>query len=395
MKKLLLFIPLFFALCQFTLPAQHPVREITRIPFRLENGELLIEVKIGDNVLPMVVDTKSKGLFLYRWAQAKSELKMKYKPGYEGGRDSLILGQTRIARIDIGSVHFKPGRVKVYKNSSWFKMRGKTVAGVIGSDLFRRFVVHFDYENQELRLYDPGTFEAGEGFKPGTIEISKGAALLAADFVFPEARLKNEWVMLSTGYGGAICIKHKAAKKYGLFDTGVQRKALRAFEWPGHIFPASLSHAASVSVMNKNFESVPVMAARSDKTFAADHPFDDIMIGNEILQRFNFTLDYPKKKIYYRSNGNIKKDFSLRRSGLIVSRNPMTGSFSVEKVSPGSPAGKGGIKAGDEIISLSYLPVDGLSLDELRAKLNRPSGKVIILVKREGKYFRLSYRNPQ
>jgi len=241
MKKLLLFTLLLFALCQLSLLAQHPVQEITRIPFRLENGELIIDVQIADNVFPMVVDTKSKGLFLYRWAQAESELKMKYKPGYGGGRDSLLLGQTRIERIDIGSVHFKPGRVKVYKNSHWFKMRGNPVAGVIGSDLFKRYIVHFDFEELQLQLYDPGTFEAGDRFKTGTVEISRGALLVAANFVFPGDREKNEWVMLSTGYGGAICIKHKAAKKYGLFDAGVQRKALRAFEWPGHIFPAALS----------------------------------------------------------------------------------------------------------------------------------------------------------
>ncbi len=395
MKKLLLFTQLFFALCQFTLLAQHPVQEITRIPFRLENGELIIDVQIADNVFPMVVDTKSKGLYLYRWAQTQAGLKMKYKPGYEGGRDSLILGQTRMERIDIGAVHFNPGRVKVYKNSSWFKMRGKPVAGVIGSDLFKRYIVHFDFEELQILLYDPGTFEAGDRFKTGKIEISRGSALVAADFVFPGARLKNEWVMLSTGFGGAICIKHKAAKKYGLFDAGVRQKALRSFEWPGHVFPASLSYAASVSVMNKNFESVPVLAARSDKTFAAEHPFDDIMIGNEILQRFNFTIDYPNKRIYYRSNGNINKEFTVRRSGLIISRNPQSGIFFIEKVYPGSPAWKGGVRAGDEIISIYYQPVDSFSLDKLRTLLNRSAKKVELLVRRDGKYHRLSFRNPQ
>lgn len=394
MKKLLLFTLFLFAFFQFTLPAQHPVREITRVPFHLENGELLIEVKIGGRAFPMVLDSKSRGLFLYRWAQVRSGLKIKYKPGYGGGRDSLLLGRSRIDRIDVGNLHFKPGRVKVYKNSSWFKMRGKPVAGVIGSDLFKRYIVHFDFDKREILLYDPGTFEAGEGFKTEPIEISRGAALVAADFLFPRAALNNEWVMLSTGYGGALCIKHKAAKKYGLFEAGVPRKPVAGFEWPGHVFPASLSHAASASILRENFESLPAVAARSEKTFASEHPFDEIMIGNEILRRFNFTLDYYHKRIYYRSNEKINDAFPVKRSGLIVSRNPQTGIISVEKVYPGSPAARGGIKSGDEIIAIYYRPVEPLSLDKLRSLLNRSGKKVEILIKREGKYHHLRFQNP-
>lgn len=395
MKKLLLFTQFLFLLFQSTLLAQHPVREITRIPFRLENGELLIEVKIEDHVFPMVIDSKRKGLFLYRWAQVRAGLNMKYKPGYEGGRDSLLLGRTHIERVDIGTVHFKAGRVNVYKNSSWFKMRGNPVAGVIGSDLFKRYIVHFDFDEHEILLYDRGTFEAGKQFKTRPIKLSRSAALVESDFIFPRATLKNEWVILSTGYGGAIGIKHKAAKKYGLFDAGVQRQYLEGFEWPGHIFPASLSHNVSATILSKKFESLPTLAARSDKTLAAEYRFNSIIIGNEILRRFNYTLDYFNKRIYYQSNENINDEFPVLRSGLIVSRNPQTEIFTIEKVYPGSPAEGSGIKAGDEIISIYYQPVVTYSLDKLRTLLNGSGKKVEILVKREGKYYRLDFRNPR
>jgi len=395
MKKLLFFPPFLFLLFQSSLLAQHPVREITRIPFRMENGELLIEVKIGDHVFPMVIDSKSKGLFLYRWAQVRAGLHMKYKPGYEGGRDSLLLGRTHIERVDIGTVHFKAGRVNVYKNSSWFKMRGSPVAGVIGSDLFKRYIVHFDFDEHVILLYDPGTFEVGSQFKSRPIKLSRSSALVESDFIFPRAILKNEWVILSTGYGGAIGIKHKTAKKYGLFDAGVQRQYLEGFEWPGHIFPASLSHKVSANILSKKFGSLPTLAARSDKTLAAEYRFNSIIIGNEILRRFNFTLDYFNKRIYYQSNESINDEFPVLRSGLIVSRSPQTGFFIIEKVYPGSPAERSGIKAGDEIISIYYQPVVTYSLDKLRTLLNGSGKKVEILVKREEKYYRLGFRNPR
>ena len=46
-------------------------------------------------------------------------------------------------------------------------------------------------------------------------------------------------------------------------------------------------------------------------------------IGGEVLKRFNWVLDYPRRKIYFKKNSNYKKPFWFRTSGMAMQHGGM------------------------------------------------------------------------
>ncbi len=393
MKKSAFLLLHLFAFVCIPLLAQHPVSPAARLPFLLQNGEVIVSLELNGEKLPVVLDTKEKGFFLYSKFARQAGLSFKYSPGYEGGRDSLLIGKARVREIKIASLSFRPGKVKIYRSGNWVESRGGEVAGVMGSSLFQKFIVHFDFDRQEILLYDPKSFEAGSLMQVEELEISRSSPLISANVFFPKGELKGEWILLSIGMGAALAVKHKMAKKYGLFASPIRKFPLYAFEWPGHLFPASLSYSASIRLLGYQFDSIPTLAAHRDKTLAQEHPFDDLLVGTEILHRFNFTLDYFNKKIYYRANSHLLDPFQANLSGILLRKDLKTGTFFIDRIYTDSPASQAGLQVGDEIISLYYQPVHDLSLDEMRKRLNKSNTWIEIQVIRDGKVYQCKFRN--
>ena len=104
-----------------------------------------------------------------------------------------------------------------------------------------------------------------------------------------------------------------------------------------------------VQVGNYRFRNVPTYLYK-DEFNVTSYPFVGGLLGNDLLRRFNMTINYPKREIHLVPNSHYKEPFDYAYTGLAIYY--VDGYVLVEDVVPGSPADKAGLKKDDLIIGI-------------------------------------------
>ncbi|MGB3468914.1 MAG: aspartyl protease family protein [Cyclobacteriaceae bacterium] len=270
---------------------------------------------------------------------------------------------------------------------------GAEIYGIIGYDLFSRFVVEINYDNNEITFHDPKFFKKKRYMKkiPITVERTKpyietlikytdgseadsirlmvdsGAshALLLdpeddTSIEVPEETITTN---LGKGLGGSIDGKIGRIEKY-YFDDLTFSQVLASFPDPG--------------IYNKNIKR----GSRSGT------------IGGDILSRINPVFDYQKENIYYYKGKRYKKSFAYDMSGMqITAFGPKLQLAIIEFVREGSPAHIAGIRRGDIIKRFNGDNIKNISLSKIFTELRRKEGaKIRMKIVRNGEEMKKCFR---
>ncbi len=98
------------------------------------------------------------------------------------------------------------------------------------------------------------------------------------------------------------------------------------------------------------FRKVPSFVFK-DEYNVTNYPQVGGLIGNDLMRRFNVTLNYTKQEIHIVPNSHYRDLFDYAYSGISVYY--IDGQVSVDDVVPGSPADKAGFKKDDIILSVN------------------------------------------
>lgn len=114
------------------------------------------------------------------------------------------------------------------------------------------------------------------------------------------------------------------------------------------------------------------------------------LIGNDLLRRFNVTLNYAKKEIHMVPNTHYYSPFDYAYTGLGIYSTD--GKIHVEDVITGSPAEKAGFKVGDIVVSVgsdfsnniqAYKNILQSSTQKQKVIVNRKDELIILTLKPE------------
>ncbi len=105
--------------------------------------------------------------------------------------------------------------------------------------------------------------------------------------------------------------------------------------------------------------------AYSDKTIAGN-------IGEGILHKFNWTVDYQRQEMYFEPNSFYAKPDVYNRTGMTI--DPDKPGFPIADVVAGSPADVAGIKIGDSIVAINGVTLHDGDDDLIRKYLREPVG---------------------
>ena len=105
------------------------------------------------------------------------------------------------------------------------------------------------------------------------------------------------------------------------------------------------------------------------------------LLGNSMLRRFNYYIDYYRQKLYIKPNKRFKRQFKFDKSGLIIAATGHTlRDYVIQRVLPDSPADKAGLRYGDVIKRIEGLPASFFSLSSINSILSSRSGRSITLI---------------
>lgn len=331
-----------------TLLAQ-PAKLITQFKFQqFSGGVVIIQARVNHypDTLNFILDTGSGGISLD--STTVIALSIPTQPS-----DRTIRGIAGIRKVNFlydASLHL-PGlsldslNFHVNDYAILSSVYGVKIDGIIGYSFFSRYIVHFDYDKLLLSVYTQGDFKYRRGgyiLKP----ILNSIPITRTDF--RDNKKLSSRFYFDTGAGLCFLLSQNYVEDSSVLKPGKTPVVTQA-EGLGGKMEMRLTTVKEVRVGPYRFRNVPTYVFEDIYNITA-YPYLAGLIGNDLLRRFNVTLNYAKKEIHLVPNSHFHSPFDYAYTGLGIYN--IDGRIQVEDVIPGSPGEKAGFKTGDVIISV-------------------------------------------
>jgi hypothetical protein len=352
------------------------------VPFELINNHIYVQVKLnGRGPYRLLCDTGGSNIVTPAVAQ---ELGLKTEGQLEGrgvGDKSEDISVTQLGRIEIGDAFIDKQVFYVFPLGTFSNVEGIPALGLVGYEIFKRFVVRVDYATSRLTLSDPEQFVYG-------------GAGTAVPFKFNDHVPQVDGEI--DGIKGPFDIDTGSRSSLDLFAPFVEKHKLKGKYRPrfegvtgwgvGGPSRSALARANVLKLGNVEIKR-PVTELTLQTTGAFTDQYGAGNVGAGVLKRFNLVFDYGRKVIYFERNANDARPDVFDRSGMWINVTEGGGSFDVVDVIAGGPAERAGLAAGDQIVRVDGVKADELSLPELRRRFrsDAPGTAIRVEFERAGK----------
>ncbi|GAB3326117.1 hypothetical protein GCM10027511_35670 [Hymenobacter humi] len=360
-----------------------------RVPTVLQRNLLVVSAKINNaGPFNFLLDTGVNTSIITSTALADSlQLRKgeKYRVVGAGGAETGLLAyQTDSVRVELPGV--------VAPHMTWLVLSedvlnlsgfiGVPIHGILGSELFRSFVVTLRPEEGLMVLTDPAAYRAPRGKQWASVPLllQNNKAYFMATVQLTDSLTLPLKLVLDTGASHALSIELDSdprlvgpAKRLpadlGRGLTGLVQGYL------GRVESLQLGRYALRSVLT-SFPNASDVHRRVGVSRNGN-------VGYELLKRFALVVDYPHERLLLRPNTNFRDPFEHDMCGMeLLATGPDFHRFLVLRVMPNSPAAAAGIEVDDEVISINLMPASIFTLSQLDRMLHSEDGRTLLLVLR-------------
>lgn len=352
-------------------------KSIGQIPFTINNdGLITISLKINnEDVSDFVLDTGASVTVIDKDLAAQLKLPLKdevYQSiGTNGVQENRRMTQKQL--VSLGDKIELRGLELMVIDLSHFG----EINGLIGFDLFKEFVTETNFDTKTINFYK------GKG-KPDT----KGylAISFVESFCTPEIDVSVSFsnkqsfsgkVFFDTGavstpftFSSPFVNKHNLSSKFESLITTESRGINNSKD------KNSTGTISSIAIKKFELLEIPAALSNSKQGMLSKGGYMG-NLGLEYISKFNFILDYNKKKIYLKPNKSFKNSFNFPMSGIAL-ESTEKGIF-IKSIAKPSMADKKGLKVGQQLISIDG--VVGKDLRFYKAMLEKENKEVSLEVK--------------
>ncbi|AIE84098.1 aspartyl protease family protein [Fimbriimonas ginsengisoli] len=264
-------------------------------------------------------------------------------------------------------------------------LEGRPLEAVVGNEFFQKYVVNIDYANRKVRLFNPeGYTYTGKG-KELSIRLVGNHPHIDAEIEVPEIGKLPVEAVIDTGAGSSVNL------------TG---RLMEAQKLDGH-FPKSPIAPSGAGVGGATTGRPGRLGSLSFGGFKLDRPVAsmelsnggalgtgaayDILIGGDVMRRFDVTFDYSRKKLYLQANEEFIKPFPGDQTGfLMTAEGKNLRTYRVMWVSDGTPAKEAGIQVGDVLVQVDGKPAETYELYQLKKLFREPDKQWKLELDRNG-----------
>ncbi len=275
------------------------------------------------------------------------------------------------------------------------RVSGRMTYGLLGGEVFFRYVVEIDYASQTVTLHEPKNYIYKGNGKKVPLRFSKDSALplVSATIEIPgHSKLKGTF-LIDTGSNDTLQLYASFVEKNKLLNT---KQKLIESQITGVDGDIILFKGVGTNFQLGDFDIArPVVTfTSSEKTSKSPFSYDGV-IGNQIWSRFKVIFDYSHKQMILEKGANFDQPFEINLSGLgLVAEGSDFKQIKVISVSPDTPATEAGLKVGDQLITINDKPAKDLY--QVRQMFRREGQEYLLKIKRGDEILtiKLKMRNP-
>lgn len=374
---------------------------IAEVPAELITNLMVVRGSINNSEpLFLIVDTGAGSSVIDRARARQLGLRFGKSEDATTGGGSVDAAHVDSATLRIGEVEIGGLPLVAIDLAALQTGLDPRIDGILGYDLFQRYVVEFDYAASVLRLRDPqGSQPRGSITLP--IQLHEQIPFVTIGLTSVTGRRVKALVEFDTGQTGSLTLTQRFVEESGLLEPSQPTLAITTGALlPGQV-PARVARLGSVRLDTITINA-PTANITPTETAAGVSQDTAGILGGEILRRFTVAMDYSRMQVRLSPNNDLNAPIEFDMTGMSLAalfepqeRAPQrrsTWQFRVRTVIAGSPASASGVAAGDVITAIEGRPASEMTLAEVRQRFRVPDVDVRLTLAREGKERQVSIR---
>lgn len=373
-------------LAAFAMPRTRPTDAViqngggqTTVPIQVINNHVYAQVKVnGKGPFLFIFDTGGHDLLTPDTAKQLSVKSEGQAAGTGAGEGTVDVGFAKGVTFQIGDLVLKDQAIAILPFAAP-AVEGGPQEGMIGFEVFRRFVTTIDYGAKTMTFTDPAKFNPAGAGTPVPFEFYSHLPQVKGTFegipgVFDIDTGSRVEITVNKPFADANGLKAKHPKGVTAVDGwGVGGRSI------SYVTRASELTLGPVKIANV----VAGLGTQAKGSFA--DPNYQGNIGGGVLKRYAVTFDYDHRVMYLKPVAKPDPDIgAYDRAGFWI--NSSAKGFKIVDLTAGGPAEAAGLKVGDEITAIDGKPASDFKLYDLRTRLRTQAAgsKVSLSVESSG-----------
>lgn len=371
------------------------------IPVEIMNNMVVIPVVLNNQApLKFILDTGVRTTVLTQKTYSDI-LGLNYSkeifisgPGGEKLVDAYI---TDNVTLDLPGVHGE-GHSMLVLEKDYLELRnylGTEVHGILGYELFSRFIVRMDYHKKRIVLLSPEHFKKKRRYQTIKISVEDTKPFVMAKTYLNDSTELNVKLLIDTGASHGLVLEPESDPAIKVPEKSLESIIGRGIggEITGRIGRINALQLGRYKI-DDIVANFPDSGSYSGALFKDEFIRRNGTIGGEVLSRFSVIFNSSKEEIYIKKNADFKKKFNNDMGGLIIkAKGARLRTYEITHLRSGSPGERAGLKEGDLIMSINGTSAQNMNLNQVNGFFNSKEGKRVTMeVNRDGKRLKVEFR---
>lgn len=369
-------------------------------PFELHNNLVVVPIVLNNKIpLKFILDTGVRTTILTEKAFSDI-LGLEYTKRYqiagigeEASVEAYITNNVSLTLPGVSGI----GHAMLVLNEDYLELRnylGVDVHGILGYEIFSRFIVQIDYDQRILTLTTPEHFRHRKPFDKIPITVEDTKPYITAVVSYTPDQYVPVKLLIDTGASHGILLEKESSEEIYVPEKNITSELGRGIggRLEGQIARLNYFHIGEHCWPN------PIATFPKSNGILDSLKYGSVYrngaIGGEILSRFEVIFDFPREYIYLKRGKEFKEEFNCNLSGLSVkAKGSRLNTFEIVEIRENSTGAEAGFKEGDIIVSINGLSVKNMTLNYVTNYLNlKENKKLKIEVQRGDEIIKKKFR---